>query len=299
MQTATDSTTTDSATEGAATSAAAFAFVTELTRELNKGTVELPSFPDIANKVKRVLEDDNASSATIARVVSSEPGLASRVLKMANSAANARGTAILDVPRAIGRLGHAAIRTLAISFAMQNIMDSRSVAELKIHLNKLWNHSVHVSAIARALAQRIDGVDPDEAMFVGLIHDVGKLYMLTKIEAYPVLFGDNDSICELLDTWHVAISQSIVENWEFAQPLIDAVALHEDSDISSGAPVGLADVLCAANILSNVLDDKAVSEFDFAACAPFRRVDLTPESFAAIMEESKDEITAMMSALNG
>ena len=299
MQTATDSTTTDSAPEAAATTASAFAFVTELTRELNKGTVELPSFPDIANKVKRVLEDENASSATVARVVSSEPGLASRVLKMANSAANARGAAILDVPRAVGRLGHAAIRTLAISFAMQNLMDSRSVAELKTHLNDLWNHSVHVSAIARALSQRCDGVDPDEAMFVGLIHDVGKLYMLTKIEAYPDLFGDDEGICELLDTWHVAISQAIVENWEFAQPLIDAVALHEDSDIAPGSQIGLPDVLCAANILSNILDNKTVSEFDFAACGPFRRVGLTPETFATIMEESKEEITAMMSALNG
>lgn len=299
MQTATD--TTDSETESASPSMnmAAFEFVTQLTRELNKGTVELPSFPDIAMKIKKVLEDDNASSATVARVVSSEPGLASRVLKMANSAANSRGSAILDVPRAVGRLGHIAIRTLAISFAMQNLMDSRRIAELKVHLNHLWNHSVHVAAIARALAANCEGVDPDEAMFVGLIHDVGKLYILTKVEDYPELFADDEGITELLDTWHVAISQSIVENWEFAQPLIDAVAMHEDSDIAPGGTVGLPDVLCAANILSNVLEDKSVSEFDFESCVPFRRVNLTPESFATIMEDSKEEITAMMSALNG
>ncbi|MFK7886285.1 MAG: HDOD domain-containing protein [Gammaproteobacteria bacterium] len=299
MQTATENTPTEAPSPEASATMAAFNFVTELTRELNKGTVDLPSFPDIAMKVKRVLEDDNASSATVARVVSSEPGLASRVLKMANSAANSRGGAILDVPRAVGRLGHIAIRTLAVSFAMQNLMDSRSVAELKTHLNDLWNHSVHVSAIARALAQNCAGVDPDEAMFVGLIHDVGKLYILTKIESYPELFSDDDSINELLDTWHVAISQSIVENWEFAQPLIDAVALHEDSDIAPSSNVGLPDVLCAANILSNQLENKTIADFDFETCQPFRRVDLTPDSYAKIMEDSKEEITAMMSALNG
>ena len=278
----------------------AFEFVQDLSRELNRGTVELPSFPDIAMKVKRVLEDDNTTAETIARVVSSEPGLAGRVLKMANSAANARGgNAIHDVPRAVGRLGHTQIRTLAVSYAMQNMMDARSVKQLKPYLNDLWNHSIHVAAVARALSAHCNGVNPDEAMLVGLIHDVGKLYILTRIEEYPALFDSEDSVQSLLSDWHVAISQAIVENWGLAQPLIDAVANHEEGSPEAAGDVTLTDVLCAANTLCRELEAESIEWFDFGASVAFRRVGLTPERYAQIMEESKDEIMAMMAALNG
>ncbi|MFK8016230.1 MAG: HDOD domain-containing protein [Gammaproteobacteria bacterium] len=279
---------------------AAFVFVQELTRELNKGAIELPSFPDIAMKVKKVLEDDNTTLDTIGRVVSSEPGLASRVLKMANSAANKRSDQpIMDVKRAVARLGHSAIRALAISFAMKNMMDTRKVAALKGHLNHLWNHSIHVAAIARCLAQRAGTVDPDEAMFVGLIHDVGKLYILTRIEHHSELFDSDESINQVLADWHVAIGQSIVENWDFGPALVEAVSEHEDDDRRATGPLELVDVLCAANTLCKALEDKTITEMDFDACGPFKRVALTADAYAELMEESKEEISAMMSALNG
>ncbi len=277
---------------------AAFEFVQALTRDLNQGAIELPSFPDIALKVKRVLEDENTTTNTIARVISSEPGLASRVLKMANSAANQRGSAITDVPRAVGRLGQTAIRTLATSYAMQNMMEGRKVKELKHHLNDLWNHSIHVSAISRALAEICDGVDADEAMFVGLIHAVGKLYILTRIEDFPALFDSEEAIVDLMKDWNVAIGQSILESWEFDERLVDAVAKHEELDRPPGTP-DLTDVLCVANLLCTELASDSIEWFDFEASQPFVRIGLTAELYAKIMDDSREEIEAMMSALNG
>ena len=126
-----------------------FAFVQALAADLNRDSIDLPSFPDIAMRVKRVLEDENSSSQQVARVIGSEPGLATRVLNMANSAAMSRGGAdVLDVKTAVNRLGHDQIRSSAMSYAMKNLMDSRTVAELKPHLTALWNHSVHVAALA-------------------------------------------------------------------------------------------------------------------------------------------------------
>ncbi len=168
---------------------ATYSFVKDLAAALNARTaIEIPSFPSIAMRVKGILEDENSTSQTIARVVGSEPGLASRLLTMANSAAlNTTGQQILDIKSAINRLGHDQIRSSAMSFAMKNVMDARTVEQLKGYLTSLWNHSVQVAAIAFSLAKRTDGVKPDEAMFVGLVHDIGKLYILTQIEGYPVM----------------------------------------------------------------------------------------------------------------
>ena len=68
-----------------------FAFVQALAAELNSGDLDLPSFPDIAIRVRKVLEDDNSTIEDIVRVLGSEPGLAARLVKIANSAAYSRG----------------------------------------------------------------------------------------------------------------------------------------------------------------------------------------------------------------
>src|SRR5262245_34609766 len=95
-----------------ADSPGAFAFVAELAKEVSGGKVELPSFPDVAVRVRKVLADENVSNEQIARVVGSDAGLAARVLTLANSAAlNRTGKAVGDLKTAINRIGHNNVRT--------------------------------------------------------------------------------------------------------------------------------------------------------------------------------------------
>src|SRR5690606_41867758 len=68
----------------------AFAFVAELAQEVSGGRVELPSFPDVAVRVRKVLADEDVSNEQIARVVSSDAGLAARVFALANSRSEER-----------------------------------------------------------------------------------------------------------------------------------------------------------------------------------------------------------------
>lgn len=279
---------------------AAFKFVEQLSRELNKGNITLPAFPDIAVKVKKVLEDENSSLDQIARVIGTEPALAARVLTMANSAACNRGDkAVLDVRRAISRLGHERIRTLAVSFAMQSMMEQRTVPELKPQMDALWFHSIRVAAIAHSLGNSLPSVDEDEAMFVGLVHDIGKLYILTKIEAHEELFNSPESVEWIMQDWHAEIGCSILSTWGFDTTVVDAVRVHEASDFSKYTDPCLSDVLITANILAKGLENQTLDTLDFAKLPPCRRAGVTAETCDEVLEKAKDEITAMMAALNG
>ena len=55
--------------------------------EASAGRIEIPAFPEVAMRIRRVLADDNCDAGKIARVVGAEPALAARLLHMANSAA--------------------------------------------------------------------------------------------------------------------------------------------------------------------------------------------------------------------
>src|ERR1700755_2500630 len=117
----------------------AFAFVQSLAAELSRGKVELPSFPDIALRVRKVLSDDDVSQDMVVRVVGSEPALAARVMQIANSAAlNFSGKPITELRSAIARMGFNMVRSAAIAFAMSQLKKQETRRGLWEPLVDMW-----------------------------------------------------------------------------------------------------------------------------------------------------------------
>ncbi|MDE2263391.1 MAG: HDOD domain-containing protein, partial [Gammaproteobacteria bacterium] len=125
----------------------AFAFVQALAAELSKGKVDLPSFPDIALRVRKVLADEEVSQEKVVRVVGSEPALAARLMQIANSAAiNFTGKPITELRTAIARMGFNMVRSAAIAFAMSQLKKVDSLKGLEQPLDELWHRSAAVAA---------------------------------------------------------------------------------------------------------------------------------------------------------
>ena len=120
----------------------AFAFVQALAAELSTGKVELPSFPDIAMRVRQVLADETVTPEKVVRVVGSEPALAARLLQLANSAAlNFSGKAVTDLRTAVNRMGFNMVRSAAIAFAMSQLKKVDALKGLEKPLDALWRRS--------------------------------------------------------------------------------------------------------------------------------------------------------------
>ncbi len=117
---------------------------------MSGGHVDLPSFPEIAVQVRRVLDDTEVRDVIRScRVVGSEPALAARLLRIANSAAiNRSGEHVTDLRTAINRIGYNMVRSAAMSFSMNQIRKGNKLASLAPHLNDLWERSTYVAAYA-------------------------------------------------------------------------------------------------------------------------------------------------------
>ena len=164
--------------------AGAFAFVSELAQEVSRGKVELPSFPDVAVRVRKVLADEHVSNEQIARVVGSDAGLAARVFTLANSAAlNRSGRSVAELKTAINRIGHNNVRTAAVSFAIAQLRragELRHIAQgarAAVAGSDAGRRAVPMRRIARA------SVNADESMLAGLLHNVGKIYILARAQS--------------------------------------------------------------------------------------------------------------------
>ncbi len=276
----------------------AFDFVRSLAAELSGGNVDLPSFPEIAVRVRRVLSDPKSSVDQVVRVVGSEPALAARLLRISNSASlNRSGRAVNDLRTAINRIGYNMVRSASISFAMSQIRQSNKLAGLEHHLTDLWQRSTVVAAFAYVLARTCTTVNPDEAMLTGMMHGIGKLYVLTRAMDHPELFASDATLNEIIDDWHASIGKAILENWNFSESMAQAVGEQADSDRTLDGPADLSDVIAIAILMASHAADMPGLEAALSGLAAARRLSLDQARTATVMRDCAAEVSALSQAL--
>jgi HD-like signal output (HDOD) protein len=284
--------------QGNNVNAEAFAFVQSLAAELSKGKVELPSFPDIAMRVRKVLSDENVSQDMVVRVVGSEPALAARLMQIANSAAlNFSGKPITELRSAISRMGFNMVRSAAIAFAMSQLKKQDALKGLEKPLENLWKRSAAVAAMSHAVARRYSKVNPDTALLAGLLHGIGQLYILTRSARHPGLFADQAAYSQIVRDWHSAIAKALLENWEMTEEVINAVSDYEDMERQHTGPVDLTDIVTVGNLLATFKDHPETIELNMHDVAACKRMQIDRASYEQLIGESESEIDALRQAL--
>ncbi len=275
----------------------AFKFISELATELSGGKIELPSFPDVAIRVRKVLTDEGVVAEKIARVVSSDAGLVVRVLTLANSAAlNRGGRQVTDLKTAINRIGHNNVRTAAVSFAIAQLRHAGELKGILVELEQLWKDATLVAALSHAIAFQYRVVNPDEAMLAGLLHNVGKIYILARANRHNTLLSDPAERDEVVRGWHANVGKAIVENWGFPHEIAEAIGEHENIERVPTGPADLTDVLTVATMMS-AFTDETDFELNMQGVRAFTRLNLDNAKCVHISRDCKEDIAALRLAL--
>jgi len=275
----------------------AFEFVRTLANELSGGRLDLPSFPEIAVRIRKVLGDSKSSIEQVVRIVGSEPALAARLLRIANSASlNRSGRPVTELRTAISRIGYNMVRSASLSFSMNQMRHDKKLASFRHFLNDLWERSTSVAAYSYVLARNHSRVNPDEALLTGMMHGIGKLYILTRATDHPGLFGGDAQLNEIINEWHASIGKAILENWEFPETMAQAVGDQEASREADGAP-DLADVVAVSILIASYGTDFSGLEIALQGHPGAKRLGLDESKTLSVMQDSAAEVTALSHAL--
>ncbi|MCM8626677.1 HDOD domain-containing protein [Accumulibacter sp.] len=281
------------------TSQLSYRILEDIARDLSGNEVTFPTFLDITFEVRTALNKPDLSIDSLARLVSSEPLMSTRIIRLANSVAlNPSGRPIIDVNTAISRIGTQAVRTVSFAVAMEQLLKSRNMVPFAALSRRLWEHSMHVAAVCRVLARRLTRVPPDEAMFVGLIHDLGAFYLLSRAVNFPELVADQVELYGLLVQWHDHIGHALLAAMALPEEILTVVQEHE-TERSVATIRTLADVLYVANRLAS-------PEHGWRDPAFCETVDATglaqlfdSAALDELLAESADDLASLHSALSG
>ncbi len=223
----------------------------EIERELANGNLSFPTFLEVSQKIQKTLEREDAGLDALVPLIQLEPVLAARVVGLANSVLYASsGNPVKDVKSAVMRIGHAALRCLALAVATAQLAHGERLGSARRYATLLWDHSLDVAGWAYAISATFRTVRPDDAMLAGMLHDIGQFYLLGKAADYPALLDSESELSDMLLCWHKPIGEAVLKALGMAPELADAV---NDRELygSMWPPANLPDVLMVANLLAD------------------------------------------------
>jgi HD-like signal output (HDOD) protein len=275
-------------------------FTHAIAQDLAGATPELPSFPDVALRVRKALANDDIAVDDVVRIVSAEPSLAVRLLQLANSVAlNPAGRRVITLRAAISRIGFNLARSATIAFAMSQMRRAESWRGLETHFQAIWEASARLAATGYAVAHHLRRADADQALLAGMLNSVGRLFVLTRVSRFPSLLADAAVRGEIENAWHARAARVLLVRWELPDEVLAAACdftLTPDP-VEPKADGSLADVLLAARYLVNVGDPADLAGAAFLAAAPFARLRLDARDVGEILTVSAAEIASLHAAL--
>lgn len=275
---------------------AEFRFVAQLGKDLSDGVVSLPSLPDVVIQIRSLLAKEQCDFERVTEVVRVDPALVSRLMAFANSAFHSRGgdrVRSLDV--AIGRLGFEVIRNAALSLAVKQLFLSEQHLSIAPHLKEIWSRSIQLASMSLVIAKRYGGLNEETAFMCGLLHEIGKLYILTRSKDFPEFLSDRESLEIVLEEWHSQIGESIVEVWGFDEEVCRSVVANEYLDEHASKAPTMIDVVYVARLLVDQGDDARIDCSKITACVKLGVTEETIPDVLALYESKQRSVRQSLS----
>jgi HD-like signal output (HDOD) protein len=238
--------------------------------DLNADRLLLPSLPHVAVRIGEAVNDDNADARKVAALIETDPAIAVKIVKAANSARFGGVAQIATVTEAVARLGMRNTQILVITFALRELFRTPSKA-LEKRMLLLWEHSRRIAALAQVLGDRVGGFNIHEALLAGLVHDIGVLAVIGYAREFDDVAAHPDALEASIDSLRAQLSGMILAKWNLPREIVTAAKEAENWHRDHAGPPDYADLVIAAQAHEGL-----AGEVPLAEIPALTRLGLTP-----------------------
>jgi HD-like signal output (HDOD) protein len=250
----------------------------------------LTTIPGVAKQALELVGSPSVSITEIGHLVGNDPALASKILKMINSALYGFPQRISSINQAVLLLGLNAVRGLLLSVTVFDLMKNAMVG--------LWEHSIGAAIVARLIARKKSLRDPEDVSIYGLVHDIGKIALALQYpEEYENVLNETkrrgtsilSAETEYFSVDHAMVGGWVAEHWGFPADLVEVIRYHHRPRLARNMKVEtgiahLADIILRARGFG-FAGDNMVPPVDPAA---WELIDLAESDVHDILNEMED-----------
>lgn len=261
------------------------------------GIGELPSFPQVAMKVLRLVRDPAHTAEELAAAISFDTGLTAKVLRLCNSSYYGRRQSVTSVREAVIHLGNRTVMDVVLVSCASDMFRTMGSVYFT-DPTELWRHSIGTALCAELIAQRCEPKLAPMAFTAGLFHDVGKMVLNEHVseQLKPILMRVAEGATmlaaekELLGMNHAEIGAALAESWSFPDEFVNAIRFHHEPNCAPGDQtlayiVHLAMAICQSVLGGAGTDGAAIT------CYPhcLDVLGLRPKEFADIAVQLQEK----------
>lgn len=196
------------------------ALLTILIDRINSDTLVLPTLPEVAIKIRKAADDPDVNLMQMANVISQDPALAARMIKVANSAIMGRAVKVSNLHQAVTRIGLRQIKNIATAMAMEQLFVSNNEL-IKGYMDKAWQKTLTVASHSITLMEfylqnnKRTSLNRDSITLAALVYNIGVLPILTEAERHPEVFANPSYLAHAIQKLSGKIGSSIMIAWDF------------------------------------------------------------------------------------
>lgn len=263
-------------------------------KELVAGVDQLLSPPEVYFRLEELLHDDHSSAGDLGEVISYDPALASRLLKIVNSAFYRFPAKIDNLSRAISIIGTQDLQNLVL--ATMAVEEFNKISSDLVDMSTFWHHSVYCALAARMLARRCCVLHPERIFAAGLLHDVGQLIIYHEIpelarRALSMAEASDDGLYyaeqQVFGFHHGQVGAALFNAWGLPPVLQEVAEFHHEPGKAPNFSLETAIVHLANSAVNAVEPGRNIPE-----CKPlrdseaWRRTGLSEEDLRFVLEEA-------------
>ena len=252
----------------------------------------LPVMPDVATRIVSIPEDNiNISFKDLEELIKLDPGLTTKILKVANSAMYARQKEVTSLQTAITLLGFKTIKSLVFLVSASNMFNKDREHEFYQYF---WQHSITTAFIAQSIAVK-SGFKrlTDEVFLAGLLHDIGRAALFQADSKRYLSMTTSEDEREIFGADHKEIGEAILDSWDFPTLYVDTAREHNSLSIASPHK-NIIIIVSAADLISGEMSESRLAETNEDLLAAFmKRINLDENDINYYITGYYDELIKM------
>jgi len=285
----------------------------QIVNDAIKEISHIATLPEITVKIIELVEDPTSTAQDLNNVISNDPALCSRILKVVNSSFYGLPGQIGSINRAIVLLGLNAVKNIAISASMAKLFRGGELCD-KFNARDIWMHAIATGTASKMIVDKLKMGVGDEAFLAGLTHDIGMMVQmqfdrLKLVEVINQINVDADGVpdrdmCEVerevFGADHQAFGRALCERWKFPEAFAQVTGNHHNPlDLPTGSRSMACLVYIADRIASSLpgafrLDLQSL-ELDGSVLDEIKLTRDSAEEIRARLQEEVDDVAAMLS----
>ena len=229
-------------------------------RDLLRGYVEISSLPTIHFRLEEAINNPKKSMSDIAKVIREDPGLTARLLRIVNSAFYNFPSKVETISQAVTIVGTQQLSALALATSVMKMFNG--IQSNLVSMDSFWRHSVACGLAARVLATMRRDNNAERFFVAGLLHDVGRLILYTKLtdrsreillraRTAPMLLYEAER--EALGFTHAVVGGLLLQTWKLPTSLEEIVMFHHNPMSATRFPMETA-IVHLADIVVHAMD---------------------------------------------